>query len=273
MAHRTAWITLRHQPPYRAHAFFDGLEAVGFKPKLQFPGPHAVQKDDVVVVWNLNPRYRDAANQAKMVDAPLLVVENGYVPRAHAPGDPVYAIARNGHNGSGLWFVEKEDRWSPLGQTIHPWVDRPDGYFLIIGQRGIGSETMRSPSNFLDYTATRVRKIMARSGTKRKDLEIRFRQHPGRHKPTTSLNQDLSGARAVITWASNVANEALLQGIPAFRCAPYHVNDAVIPDLSLLADPPKYDRLKAFKKLAWAQWFLEEIKDGTAFRSILRDKL
>lgn len=265
---------MRHQPPYRAHAFFDGLEKVGFKPKLSFPGPKQVNPEDVVVVWNLNPRYRDAANQAKAVGAPLLVVENGYVPNRNKPGEPVYAIARDGHNGSGFWFVENKDRWSPLGQTIEDWVDRPDGYYLIIGQRGIGSETMRSPLHFLDHTARRVRKILARTaGVKRNDYEVRFRHHPGRHKPTTSLNQDLSGAKVVITWASNVSNEALLQGIPAFRCAPYHVNEAVIPDLNLLADPPHYDRLKAFRKLAWAQWFLPEIESGEAFRSILRDRI
>lgn len=77
----------------------------------------------------------------------------------------------------------------------------------------------------------------------------------------------------MVTWASNSANEALLMGIPSWRLAPYHVNEAALTDLALLIDPPRPDRLAAFQKLAWAQWALSEIASGEAFRSVLRDVL
>lgn len=268
---RTAWITLRHQPPYRSDAFADGLERLGFKVRMEFPPDRAVRPDDVVVVWNLSVRYRPPAEQAAQVGAALIVAENGYVPKL---GDPqhYYALARNGHNGSGLWFVGQADRWTPLGHTLAPWVDRPGGYILIADQRGIGSELMRCPRPFFETVVPRIKRIFAKVD-KRNIPEIKLRQHPGRHQPTQPLAADLAGARAVVTWASNVANEALIRGIPTFRCAPYHVNAAALPDLNELPNPSKPDRLDAFKKLAWAQWALDEIESGQAFRHLLRDVL
>lgn len=269
--HRTAWITLRHQPPYRSDAFANGFEELGFKVRMQLPEGNPVQPHDVVVVWNLNPRYRPAAEKAIAAGAALLVTENGYVTKAGS-GQPYYALARNGHNGSGLWFVGPEDRWGALVREIKPWVDRPDGYILIADQRGIGSEIMRCPKPFYETVVPRMKRIFAKVDKKRIP-EFKLRAHPGRHVPKQPLEADLAGARALVTWASNCANEALLHGIPTFRVAPYHVNEAALSDLNELPNPSRPDRLAAFQKLAWAQWSLSEIETGAAFKTILRDVL
>ena len=268
---RTAWITLRHQPPYRSDAFADGMERLGFKVVMGFPPDRAVKPEDVVVTWNLNPRYRDPATQALNAGAALIVSENGYVTKAGSP-TPYYALARNGHNGSGMWFVGKEDRWADLGRTLAPWGGAPGGYILIADQRGIGSELMKCPPPFYETLVPRINRIFAKIDKKRIP-QIKLRAHPGRTPSKTTLAQDLSGARAVVTWASNVANEALIAGVPSFRVAPYHVNEAVLSDLNELPAPPVTDRLAGFKKLAWAQWALPEIEDGSAFRHLLRDVL
>jgi len=271
MPARTAWITLRHQPHYRADAFAAGFEALGFQVKMAFP-PHKIAPGDVVVVWNLNPRYRGAAETASKAGAALLVAENGYVPKA-GEAQQYYALARNGHNGSGTWFVGPEDRWALLGQTLHPWQDNEKGHILIADQRGIGSDLMKCPAPFYDTVVPRIKKIFMRKLGRNSCPEIKWRRHPGRHAPTTTLSEDLRDCRAVVTWASNVANEALLAGIPTFRCAPYHVNAAALSDLTELPSPSKPDRLAAFKKVAWAQWSLPELENGIAFQWALRDVL
>lgn len=268
---RTAWITLRHQPPYRSDAFADGFEGMGFKTKMAFPGPNDVKPDDVVVTWNLNPRYRGAAHEAKKVGASLIVAENGYVSK-RSTTEHYYALARDGHNGSGFWFVGDEDRWTPLERTIQPWHDNPTGHILIADQRGIGSDIMKCPRPFYEPLLPKLKSIFARHDKKMKP-EFRLRAHPGRHGAQRSLHEDMKGARAVVTWASNVANEALLAGYPTFRVAPFHVNEAALTDLSLMPNPPQTDRLSAFRKLAWAQWSLTEISDSTAFRCLLQDVL
>lgn len=131
---------------------------------------------------------------------------------------------------------------------------------------------MACPRPFYETVSAKIERIFARVN-RRAIPEIRLREHPGRHAPKRSLADDLAGARAVVTWASNVANEALLAGIPAFRVAPYHVNEAVLADLSLLPDPPQTDRAAGFHKLAWAQWALAELESGAAFRHLLQDVL
>lgn len=219
------------------------------------------------MTWNLNPRYRQVAEYAKQNGAYLLVAENGYVQK-HRDLEPFYALARDGHNGSGMWFVGSGDRWGKLNQPLHPW-RRNEGYVLIAGQRGIGSEIMKCPRNFVDSTQIKLRRILDKGGQKK--VKIAVRLHPGRHAPLRSLRDDLAGARCVVTWASNVANTALIYGIPAFRMAPYHVNDAVIGDVAKIVDPPLADREEGFKKLAWAQWSLSEIDSGAAFTHLLQD--
>lgn len=262
-----AWITLRHQPPYRSGAFCEGMERLGYVAVNRHPEEKDVAPHDVVVTWNLNPRYRGAAHAAKVNGAALIVAENGYIPRA---GESWYALARDGHNGSGYWFVGKEDRWAKLGRTIKPWAYDPKGHVVVADQRGIGSEIMRSPSNFIDHITPKLRRIFARRD--KKDIpEFRPRFHPGRHAPKTTLAQDLQGARALVTWASNAANEALLMGYPAFRTAPFHVNPAVQSELLHLPEPIETDREAGFRVLAWAQWSLAEVRDGSAFKSLLRD--
>jgi len=264
-----AWITLRHQPPYRSASFADGLQAAGFTPQLRFPQPNEVKKEDVVVTWNLNPRYRGPAMAAKNIGARLIVAENGYIQKYHDL-EPYYALARDGHNGAGFWYVGAEDRWAKLEQPLYKWQDNPKGHILIADQRGIGSDIMRCPPIFADNIVHKIKRIFAKHD-KRNIPEIRIRTHPGRHLPKNTLAEDLRGARAVVTWASNVANVAVQVGLPTFRIAPYHVNEAVLDNLDHLIDPPHTDRIEAFKKLAWAQWSLAEIQDGTAFKNLLRD--
>lgn len=268
---KTAWITLRVEPPYRSDAFATGFEALGFTARMASPENVTPKPGDAVIVWNLNSRYRPAAQAAAEVNVPLIVAENGYIP-SRTSGEMVYALARNGHNGSGFWFVGQSDRWGTLGQEIRPWVDRPNGYVLVADQRGIGSELMRCPYPLFEAIAPRMKSILNRSDLKKKP-ELRLRTHPGRAIPTNSLEEDLAGARAVVTWASNVANIALLYGIPAFRLAPYHVNEAVISDLNHLPHPPQTDRLAGFRKMAWAQWELSEISNGKALKWVLQDCL
>lgn len=266
---RTAYITLRHQPPYRSDAFAEGFEEIGYTVKMSVPPVGGVRAQDVVVTWNLNPRYRAAAHEAKKAGAALIVAENGYIP-IYRDTTQFYALARDGHNGSGFWFVGEEDRWAKLDQTIQPWQSNPQGHILICEQRGIGSEIMKCPTGFYETCAPKIKRVFIKHDRKLK-LELRKRAHPGRHKPNRTLAKDLEGARACVTWASNVANEALLAGIPTFRTAPYHVNEAALTDLNQLVDPPLPDRLSAFQKLAWAQWSLPEITSGEAFRHLLRD--
>lgn len=81
------------------------------------------------------------------------------------------------------------------------------------------------------------------------------------------LRQDV---HALVTFNSNSAVESILSGVPAFVMAPTHAAAPVgNRDLSQIETPywPDADKLHAWAcHLAWGQFHVSELKDGTAYR-------
>lgn len=261
----TAYVLVRLRPEYRSEAFAAGLQKHGYTVVFGDP-PSAIKADDLVVTWNLSPRMESAAKDARKVGATVLVAENGYCGKDRN-GIQYYALSRDGHNGSGRWYAGGGDRWRNMRIDLQPW--RTDGdYVLVADQRGIGSETMRSPLDFGDVVIRTIRAQTARP--------ILYRPHPGREKPKVSLAEQLKRAFCLVTWSSQSATEALIAGVPSFYCAPHFICAGAatrLPDQGpgVLNNPPKPDtRLAVFERLAWAQWAVSELENGEAFRCLLR---
>lgn len=85
------------------------------------------------------------------------------------------------------------------------------------------------------------------------------------------LAEDLDGAWAVVTFASNVAVEAAMMGVPVFVLGPGAGRAFGLTDLSRIESPayPEDRREKALA-LAASQWTTEEISEGRAWRSLCR---
>lgn len=110
--------------------------------------------------------------------------------------------------------------------------------------------------------------------TKHTDRPIVIRQRAARridrvkHDPLREvLNNDV---HALVTFNSNAAVESVLEGVPVFVLAPTH---AALPvgnrDLALIENPywPDSDKLHAWAcHLAYGQFHVRELKDGTAYR-------
>lgn len=75
---------------------------------------------------------------------------------------------------------------------------------------------------------------------------------------------------AVVTFNSNAASEAVLYGYPAFTLAPTHAAKPVTSqDLSKIETPyyPSIDKVESWAHhLAYGQFHVNELKDGTAWR-------
>jgi len=82
-----------------------------------------------------------------------------------------------------------------------------------------------------------------------------------------TINEQISKAYCVVSYNSNVAIDALLQGIPVIcseNCAAYPLSNRIENIENLL----EYKRLPLMHSLGWGQYNLSEVKDGTAFRNI-----
>jgi hypothetical protein len=87
----------------------------------------------------------------------------------------------------------------------------------------------------------------------------RVRAHPGRSE-LLPLESDLAHCGKVVTWGSGAAIKALMMGIPVISEMPNWIG---MQDNSLAG------RLEMFRKLAYAQWTLDEIRTGEPFGRLL----
>lgn len=256
----TAYVHLREEPHYRRVAFINGFARLGYVVVQGQPQPpKPIDSRDVCLIWNRTPRSRYSFEAADAAGAACLVAENGYA-GVDRNGVKPYAIALDGHTGSGRWFVGDADRLDALEldfQPMRPLGDRA----LLVGQRGIGSIHMRSPHAFLDNT---------RPHLERKGWSVLERKHPGIKTPERPLSMDLGQVNQVVVWSSNVATQALIQGLPAFYAAPTIVTaGAAKPLLRTTTVATEDERRAAFTRMAWAQWTIDEIDSGEAIKTLL----
>lgn len=228
-----AWLNLRHAVPARWAAFHAGLARAGYQVVdgvTTRPGDR-----DICVTWN---RIGDGNQMAQAFEArglPVLVAENAAWGNDFAGGH-WYSLARGQHNTAGRFPVGGAERWDAMAIRFAPW--RAEGETVILPQRGIGQAPVAMPHG---WAADALRRHGGR-----------MRSHPGQ-QPSTPLLIDLSTAGRVITWGSGAAVKALLWGIPVTSEMPAWIGEQ---------DNTDAGRLAMFRRLAWAQWRLDEIATG-----------
>ena len=256
--------TIRDLPHYRRDAFTAGFEALGYKMETISKKPRS--REDTLILWNLHGSNETLRRDWEANSGTVIVAENGFIGQ-DANGIQLYAIAVHGHCGSGWCPVGYEDRFAKLGIELKPWQEKPDGHILICGQRGLGSRAMASPPQFEEKTAKQL-------GSSGHHKTIKIRKHPGLVKPSTTLEQDLEGARVCVVWSSASGVKALTLGIPVVYAAPHWIcAGAAGKGLSAVDAPPRDDvaRREAMHRMAFAQWTIAEIASGMPFARIMAE--
>lgn len=233
---KTAWLNLRYSLADRVEAFKEGLVRLGYEVR---PGlTHDPAPGDVLVTWNRIGAVNEAADKYGRV----LVVENAAWGNGFLGGRWL-SIARDRHNTAGMFPVGGSERWDGLGVELSPW--RNEGETVILPQRGIGSAPTAMPKDW------QVRAQLRFGG--------RVRPHPGRNA-ARPLDEDLARCGRVVTWGSGAAVQALMSGIPVV---------SEMPDWIGQQDNTDAGRLEMFRRMAWAQWTLDEIRAGEPFAGLL----
>ena len=237
-------ILIRKEPFYRRAAFEVGLKKLGYAVSAQ---TQPKDKRDLLVLWNLKVGAEE--NMARLWEqrgGTVLVVENGYLQKVDKS---TYAISTHGHNDSGWFPVGDEDRFTPLGFALQPWRD-PElsgGYYLVCGQRGIGSKEMASPPQWAEKLAAKLQQ----AGEK-----VKLRLHPGNSAPKIPVETDLVGAKMCMIWSSAVGIRAIIAGVPTRHHAPHWICAGAIMHSN---------REKVLNRMAHGQWHHEEIATGEPF--------
>jgi len=255
---KTAYLAIRASQAHRRDAMIEGLTFLGYK-IVGHPDQLGSPEKSLVVTWNLHGQ-RVVPSQIQTHGGTVIVAENPYI-KHDKDGREYVALAKGGHNGSGTTPEGTQERLSRFDVELEPW--KSGDHILVIGQRGIGSITMRSPPQWGENMAKRLEEMT--------DREIVLRRHPGAQNvlKLPPLQEQMDGAHCLVMWASNCATTALIQGIPVFYCAPHCVlQKACAPHLDV-ENPVKGERLPAFQDLSAAQWNLDEIRSGEAFQCLI----
>lgn len=246
-----AYNLIRPQPHYRREAFTAGLKAAGFEVRENTCGTAC--PGDVLLIWNRYGHLEQTADRFEAQGGRVLVAENSYLGMNR--GDRrLYALAWHAHNGRGQWFPGGPERFASLGinlQTMRPDQPAAGEFVLVAPNRPFGMAGGVMPADWADRVAQRLRSQGER---------VMVRNHPGNTEAAVPLERDLDGASRVEIWSSSVGVSALVSGIPVVCHAPWWI----CKDWELIG------RQAALERLAWAQWTVEEISDGTAFRHLLR---
>jgi hypothetical protein len=196
----------------------------------------------------------------------VIVLERGFT----QPRREWFSLALNGLNGRGLFPPSDGDgsRWNRhFAHNLQPWRQEEGNYALLIGQVP-GDAALHG----LDIVAW-----AQRTTTKLVELGHRvvYRPHPkyltpcpkGAEYSDGTLVEDLAGASRVVTYNSTTAVEAVLAGVPAVTL---DIGSIAYPVASHELEAPlvRPDRTRWCNDLAWRQWSLAELEDGTAWAHI-----
>lgn len=193
----------------------------------------------VFVTWNRIGAADQTAKEYEVRGLPVIVAENAAWGNEFA-GHQWYSLARGMHNTAGRFPLGAVDRFDRLGVDLKPW--REGGERVVLPQRGIGPRGVAMPR---DWPAQQMGRV---------------RSHPGT-KQCIRLEQDLEHAGEVVTWGSGAAIKALMWGIRVESHMPNWIGEQ---------DNTDAGRLAMFRRLAWAQWTLEEIESGEPFERLIR---
>ena len=221
---------------------------------------------DVAVVFGVRKKavpfshHRgEIIDRHKKKNKPVIVIDSGYVKR-----NDYFMVGLNGLNGRADFKngSRPSDRWEALEIELKPY--RKDGdHILVCGQ--IPWDASVQDFDHAQWCLDVMEDLRAR--TKR---PIRFRPHPIiATYPLPPLERDMQDAFAVVTFSSNSAVDAVIEGVPVFALdrgsMAWHVANTSLQWIDM---PRKAPREAWACNLAYAQWNLEEMREGKPWRHL-----
>lgn len=215
------------------------------------------------VVCGLHARTLPGRQVCQQAGIPVIVTDLGYVRRADHDGDDGYYQAGIGRIGWLPPFSVPGDRWLALGLRVEPAPSVPGGRILALGQVPFDSQHGMGESALDGWLKKRVRGVQQVAG----ELPVVYRPHPNqkgkldwevveRNRP---LTEAIADSRVVVTYNSTAGTEAVRLGIPV-------VCDPGAHYAGVAWAPHRTTREGYFYRLAYAQWTLAELADGTALK-------
>lgn len=198
-------------------------------------------------------------------------MDTGYMGNQRSAINPMgwkyyHRIVKNDLQHDNEIVPRPDDRFKKLAIPLYPW--KKGGRKIVIAKpdekpmKFYGLEL----DDWLNETVEIIKKYTDRPIVIRERVKSRVeRMHNNSLKEV--LDDD---THCLVTFNSNAATEAVMYGYPAFTLSPTHAAKPVTSqDLSQIEKPyyPEKDKVYAWAShLAYGQFHVNELKDGTAWR-------
>ena len=261
-------------------AFIKSLKDAGETVYLNKPG-----NADVAVIWSVLWRgrmeqYQRIWRQYRDSGKPVIVIEVGGLRRNQS-----FKIGINGINRDADFANQEYDdkRWPLFKHELQPW--NPTGDIIVIcGQHDASEQWKGLPrmENWIVQQITEIRKYTTRPILVRphprnqisfdprefENVKIRMPKRDYRTYDDTDFKKTLERTWAVVNHSSNPAMEAVIKGIPVFVSESSLCHDVGNTNLVDINTPAMPNRLSWANKLAYTEWFKDEIEAGLPWARI-----
>ena len=192
-------------------------------------------------------------------------MDSGYVGNYKSKSNPQgwklwHRIVKNDVQHSKI-IDRSDDRWKQLDYPIE---NRKQGKHILL------VTPSEKPCKFYGINKEDWIKSTVEEIKKYTDRPIIVRDKaPRQQRITRTIFEDLNNCHALVTYQSIAAVESVLYGVPAFTLAPTAADSVCDKDLSLIEHPTHQDQDKIYKwacHLAYGQFHIDELKNGTAYR-------
>jgi hypothetical protein len=215
-------------------------------------------------------------------DKPLIVLETPLLGRTIAQIHGNYRVGLQ-HYMHGLADFKnknsKSDRFDNLKLKVSPWRKKGE-HILLMGQN------MTDASLFgIDFQLWVTNTIHYLR--KHTDREIRFRDHPENknlmknhiqsfayknvtYSKNEDIKKDFKNAHCTVSYTSGSSIDSILAGIPVIPCNEYNFLWPISShSLSDIENPKCGEREQLLYDLAYAQWSVEEIRQGKPWHHLI----
>ena len=234
---------------------------------------------DVAVIWSVLWRgrmeqYKKIWDRYRSQGKPVIVLEVGGLRRNKS-----FKIGINGINRDADFANQDYDdkRWPIFEHELRPW--NPTGELIVIcGQHDTSEQWKGLPrmSDWIRQQINEIRKYTSRpilvrphprnqidfDETKFNNVKIRLPKRDFRTYDDTDFKATLGRTWAVINHSSNPAMEAVIRGIPVFVSESSLCHEVGNNHLYDINKPAMPNRMNWANKLAYTEWFEDEIEQG-----------
>ena len=199
-------------------------------------------------------------------------MDSGYLGNYKSPINPngwkwFHRVVKNDLQHNEI-IDRPSNRWEALRYKIPSWKKNGRNILVVMPSE--------KPAKFYGIDMTQWREQVITTLKQHTDRPIVVREKASRpERIVKTIYEELDNTYALVTLQSIAATEAVLYGIPAFGLAPNASTPVALDDITKIEQPYYPDSDLVYKwacHLAYGQFHIDELKNGTATKILLEDQ-